>query len=822
MADTDQKPRNFLQTLVDELIDQSAWARRMLTDETASKAMMSDLGLDPKKMSPLPEEAASITAYREAATSGDRVKKQVILDALSDIFALYEAIVSIGEAAYDAEGGEEKAKEAAREAAHHLVNLLLVNWLRLRLPKLYKLGQVLGFVEEISSTNFSEKVYFDRIPAFLTDPGGHLSDTFGSLDTEQDAKSLSDHIFPLVATILAWQGRQEETHGKRQFLPDFFATKNIIYGWDRAPGSTTEIADEISARAFSVAFESRKQDADGGAVENELDLTLLLVPRSDGGPGVFLSFGGAFEFEDRISDNWRLKLETRTTGAFDLLLGPDVEAGGPSDGSVSLTVGPEPSAPGQKNVFPDSQGMRLEFGRLSFKGEISKSGAGFEVVAEDGAFVISTDECDGFVAEVLPGEKAKPAGGNGSKAKETRIDFTLGLGLSSERGFYITGGAGLQLVIPLGKSIGPVTIQQLLLRLAPSTDPKPARLTAEVSAGISARLGPITAVVDQIGMRAVVPFGKNNEGEYDFDIGFKPPTGVGLQIESAAVTGGGFLFYDSERGQYGGVLNLVLTRSHITLKAVGLISTQLPGGAKGFSMIVIVTAEGFKPIPLGLGFTLTGVGGLVAVNRTFNEEAVGEGIKSHMLERVLFPKDPIKNAPQIISSLETFFPAKQGSYLFGFLAQISWGPGSPVKMELGLILEVGKRLRLIVLGRVSATLPREEHDLVRLNMDAIGIIDFDQGTASIDAALYDSRLLKKFVLTGQMAMRLRWSGSPLFALSVGGFHPAFKPPTGFPALERIALSLSEISDFRLRCEGYFALTSNTLQFGARAELMAKA
>ncbi len=213
---------------------------------------------------------------------------------------------------------------------------------------------------------------------------------------------------------------------------------------------------------------------------------------------------------------------------------------------------------------------------------------------------------------------------------------------------------------------------------------------------------------------------------------------------------------------------------------------------------------------------------MLAINRTFNEEAVADGIKSHALERILFPKDPIKNAPQIISTLDTFFPAKKGSYLIGFLAQISWGTESLLKMELGLILEVGKRFRLIILGRVSVFVPKEDNDIVRLNMDAVGVLDFDQGTASLDAALYDSRLLKKFVLTGQMAMRVRRGSSPLFALSVGGFHPAFKPPPGFPALERIALSLSESENFRLRCEGYFALTSNTLQFGAHAEIFAKA
>lgn len=815
MADSDQKPRNFLEKLIEGLIEQQAWVRDVLADPMAREAIASDLGLDASKLTAPPPESASIVAYREAAARGEGVGKEAALGALDDIFAVYDALVAIGEAAAAGRG-----KEAAREAAHHLVNLLLVNFIRLRVPVLYKIGQLLGFVEEISSTNLSEKVYFDRIPSLLEDTGGYLEEIAGPLDTEQDAKKWSDRFFPLIAGILGWQGHAEETPGKN-FLPDFFATKNVIYGWDAAPGSPTRAADEISARTFSVAFEHRKRDASGNEVESELDLTLLFVPRSDGGPGLFLSFGGALEVEARVGDEWRLKFETRTTGAFDLLLAPDVEVGGPSDASASLSIGPVPSAPGQKNVFPDSKGMRLEFGRLSLAGEISRSGAGFEVVAEDGAFVFSTGECDSFVAEGLPGEKALSSDGD-KTAKETRIAFNLGLGLSSERGFYLTGGAGLQAVIPLGKTVGPATVQQLLVKLAPSTDPKPARLTAEVSAGISVRLGPLTAVVDQIGLRALVPFGKNSSGEYDFGVGFKPPTGVGLQIQSAAVTGGGFLFYDSERGQYGGVVSLVLTSSNITLKAVGLISTRLPGGAKGFSLIVVVTAEGFKPIPLGLGFTLTGIGGLVAINRTFNEEAVGEGIKSHALERVLFPKDPIRNAPQIISSLDTFFPAKKGSYLFGFLAQISWGPGSPLKMELGLILEAGNRLRLIVLGRVSAILPREELDLVRLNMNAVGIIDFDQGTASLDAALYDSRLLKKFVLTGSMAMRLRWSGSPQFALSVGGFHPAFKPPANFPALERIALSLSESEDFRLRCEGYFALTSNTLQFGSRAELMAKA
>jgi hypothetical protein len=129
---------------------------------------------------------------------------------------------------------------------------------------------------------------------------------------------------------------------------------------------------------------------------------------------------------------------------------------------------------------------------------------------------------------------------------------------------------------------------------------------------------------------------------------------------------------------------------------------------------------------------------------------------------------------------------------------------------------------LLILAQVAAILPNPQNDLVRLQLDAVGVLDFDQGTAALDATLYDSRLLKKFVLTGDMAMRMNWEGSPNFALAVGGLHPAFNPPANFPKLDRIAISLAAGDNPRLRAEAYFALTANTVQFGARLELYASA
>ena len=79
-------------------------------------------------------------------------------------------------------------------------------------------------------------------------------------------------------------------------------------------------------------------------------------------------------------------------------------------------------------------------------------------------------------------------------------------------------------------------------------------------------------------------------------------------------------------------------------------------------------------------------------------------------------------------------------------------------LELALHRRVGARKRFIVLGRISAILPNRDNDLLRLNLDAVGIIDFDQGTVAIDAVLVDSRLAHSFALTGAMALRIALQG----------------------------------------------------------------
>jgi hypothetical protein len=226
-------------------------------------------------------------------------------------------------------------------------------------------------------------------------------------------------------------------------------------------------------------------------------------------------------------------------------------------------------------------------------------------------------------------------------------------------------------------------------------------------------------------------------------------------------------------------------------------------------------------VQLGYGFTLQGVGGILGVNRTVAVDAMRAGVRAGTLGSVLFPEDPVRNAPQIVSDLGALFPPAPGRFLFGPLVQLGWGTPTLLTLELGLILELPAPVRLIILGRLRVLLPHEQAPVVRLQLDALGVIDFSSGDVALDATLYDSQVAQ-YAVSGDMALRASWGSTPGFLLAVGGFHPRFPAPAGFPLLERVAISLATGDNPRLRLEAYLALTSNTAQFGARLDLYAEA
>jgi hypothetical protein len=395
-----------------------------------------------------------------------------------------------------------------------------------------------------------------------------------------------------------------------------------------------------------------------------------------------------------------------------------------------------------------------------------------------------------------------------------RAAFDLTVGWSNTGGLAFKGSGGLEVTLPARLEIGnAITVDMIRLRI----DAGDTGVDVGTLATVAANIGPVAVTATDLGVGALftAPDGGGNLGPLNADVRFRLPTGAGIEVNAGPVSGGGFLFIDEKAGRYAGACELSVYG--VAVKAFGVIDTKMPDGTSGFSFVIVISAE-FTPIQLGFGFTLLGVGGLIGINRTLDQDALRGVIRSHGLDNILFPHDVVENAPAIIHDLTAIFPASEGHYVFGPLAKFGWGTPAVIDAELGLILVLPGPL-LALLGEVHSTLPNQESALVNINIAIAGVLDFPQKKFSLDGSLHDSKV-GQYTLSGDMAMRLSWGANSSFALSVGGFNPGFTPPSGFPALARVAVDMGLGGNPAIRHEGYLAVTSNTLQIGARSQITA--
>ena len=405
---------------------------------------------------------------------------------------------------------------------------------------------------------------------------------------------------------------------------------------------------------------------------------------------------------------------------------------------------------------------------------------------------------------------------------------------SSKHGLTFNGSPNLKIDLPQNIPLGPITLTRVSVELgeSPAGSSSSAGVACTVGLNVKGTIGPIDFVIQRIGFSCNISRHTRDEllaeqsgdppalGGLGVSLSFAPPKGLGLSVDGGGFKGGGFLEFAPAEHQYSGFFELQF-QDQITLKAFGLLSTRLPNNQPGFSLLIIITAE-FTPIQLGFGFKLNGVGGLLGLHRTVQIEPLRTGLRDNTLSNILFPTDIIANADRILSDLKQAFPPAEGRFIFGPMAKITWGTPTRLTIDLGLVLEVPDPVRLLILGVLRGILPDERAAILRLQVNFLGEINFQRKQLSFDASLFDSKLLA-FTLSGDMAIRLYWGADANFLLTVGGFHPAFQPPPmNLPAIRRLTLSLLQGNNPRLTLELYFAVTSNTVQFGAKLELYASA
>jgi hypothetical protein len=619
-------------------------------------------------------------------------------------------------------------------------------------------------------------------------------------DAEADNWSI---ILAAALVVLGWKVPFEDSDGKRWSV-------DMLFGWDSEPTPPHPHATHVLQRMATVRLTHRD-----GALEERAGLSAVVVPPADGGWGMFfgLEVGGQLTFP--IGDHLELVFEADLPDAIEAFTGSAAvpafarASGSGANAKLSLRRKQETA---ESWLIGGESSWHLEVGTFLLGLELGDDFRG-RLAIGDGALVIPRQTMGALLGAALPSDGAT---------------FTFDVAITVDSGgVTFEGGAGMTVTIPVNRSIGALTVRSVTVALAieDGEEGTGAALGTTVSFGLAFGTA-FRVIVDRIGGKLVwtlppSPTGadgaapvRGNLGTHgDLAMGFVPPRGIGVELDIGPVKGGGFLFFDPPNRTYGGVLeaSLALCGKGISIKAAGLLRET----DDGWSFVVIVSAEFDPGIEIFLGLTLNGVGGMVGINVAVDIGRLQAGLHDGAIGRLLFPDDPVANAPAIIETMATVFPPRPGGWVAGPMLQLGWGrPSSFVRLSVAVVLAFPSPALLAILGRFRLVVPDPDFAITDIKADFLGVISFDEPSVSFDASLVDSRLAA-FALTGDMAMRVNDQG---FILSIGGFNPQFTPPQPMPQLRRLAIDISANPITKIRAEAYVAVTSNTFQVGLHASL----
>ncbi len=727
-----------------------------------------------------------VAAVRQLAQATD---EESIAAAIVNVLARVGAAVDAFRKLHaQVEGGGGAGIPNLNELPRRLTDFLVLDYCNTKRAELHEALHLVGLIEHNPTPAAGQSmrlINWERFGQFVTEPQRIANDVY-RWDSDFDADEFLARLEKLMRAAVLPGGLYPQADTTRTLLgntsPDIQELRFPILQQGFTPETYSQFGITLSPAEAQ------------GAKKKGIALLPYLM--------------GAAEFNFAVCERGELVFKsTADIKGVGLVIRPPFNAEGilnlTGAFQASIQIREKPDRAEEMILIGSRGGSRLAIQGLGIKwfaqNPQGKLDLGFEGEIQALRLVIAGGEGDGFLQKILSG-------------LNVQAEANLGLGMTLLTGFTFKGGAKLALELSTHLDLGPVHIEALRLALALAGD----QINLEAGVVFKFDLGPLKAVVENIGIKPSLHFKQGNLGPADLGVSFKPPNGVGLSLDAGVVKGGGYLFFDFDREEYAGVLELSIAEI-VTVKAIGLITTKMPDGSKGFSLLIIITAEFGTGIQLGFGFTLIGLGGLLGLNRTMNLQPLMEGVRTGAINSIMFPQNPVANAPRIISDLRTIFPPYEGKFLIGPMAKLGWGTPTLISVSLGVIIEIPGNIA--ILGVLKIALPAEEAALVVIQVNFAGAIEFDKKRLYFFAALFESRILF-LTLEGEMGLLVAWGDDANFVVSVGGFHPRFNPPPlPFPSPRRIAISILNTSVARIRTETYFAVTSNTVQFGSKTEVM---
>jgi hypothetical protein len=202
----------------------------------------------------------------------------------------------------------------------------------------------------------------------------------------------------------------------------------VLYGFESPGLSTTPAADVISARTLTISFTLDHQDVSGNDIASTFVISATVRPpwHEGGGWGLKWLLSGSVQLEKEFKNGIKLSVETTPIPQENSNVVIKMQHGGTLD----------------RWVLGNLEGTRLEIGTFTIgvQGGVAEEDLDFQISFGDCAFALHKGNSDSFITSLLPDKGISGI-------------FDLGIGYSVKRKFYLAGGSGISVMIPLHAAI---------------------------------------------------------------------------------------------------------------------------------------------------------------------------------------------------------------------------------------------------------------------------------------------------------------------------------------------------------------------------------
>ncbi|HYR11979.1 MAG TPA: DUF6603 domain-containing protein, partial [Longimicrobium sp.] len=501
------------------------------------------------------------------------------------------------------------------------------------------------------------------------------------------------------------------------------------------------------------------------------------------------------------------------TDAAAFVLGADV------GGGVNLS-----NLPLVGSALPDAQSLRLAFRPLLASRDLAQSevaalralvpAGGLELPDRDldqGLSLATTLEIGGTTVDLSLPVAMDSATGN---LTDTSSNPSQPAALDPEGSVSTPDGVSW---MPVQKSFGPLQLQRVGVRY------KGGALWFYLDASLTA--AGLTLSLDGLG--AGITLAQLNTGVLAPQFSLR---GLGIGYDNGQVEVGGFLLRmpaatAGGADEYDGMA--VIRTKALSLSAIGSYA-ELEGQRSLFLYAVLTRAIGGPAF-----FFVTGLAAGFGYNRALRmpalEQVAAFPLVADAVQGAAAPP-PAGGAAQRtllaakVAALRDYVPVQAGESFFAVGVRFtSW---KQIDSFALLSVQVGQRVEVDVLGLSTAIVPSPLSGStapplaeVQLALRATWLPE--EGFLGVAGQLTPASYLfsRDCHLTGGFAFYSWFSGAHAgdFVLTVGGYHPHYRPPAHYPRVPRLAFNWQVTPELSLKGDAYFALTAHALMAGGRLQ-----